>query len=599
MINNVSRQVFLKIFRRVFFLQLLSLLVIFFVTYKTTKRLIEENFAINTTEHIHKFIKKNQSYIEDEENFCKNLPINTEFILILESNKKISCLSKNFRNFSEKDILHGFDKVRIGTHEYVRNRRIKKNNLYIYFSFEKGIKNYSVYYISQANPENIGTLEIKKRLFYLFILLFLIVSLLSYISSKKLSKPVNSIIKKIFKLSNDYEERNLIEKIEGSHDSEWEIIETSFDRTQSANEKLASNLTMEITKFQVLLDAISDPILSIDPKGRILFANDSFLEILSTSRLENFIGLFYLDIARHYELKDYLDTVLNDNNSDNQGNSKPSKEIKFELKNSTKYFLVKSNKLNNVDGNHFGYVCIFNDITKLKLAEKMRVDFVGNVSHEIRTPLTSIKGYVQTLSAMMSSKEKEGKEDIFDIIESNCDRLTNLFNDLLSLSTIDSQTDVNHEPINVRLLSEQVVSNAKNVFPDAQVDIEYDTNVEDFYSDSILVENILQNLVSNSYKYIGRKGCLKITWKQIDDKILLFVSDDGQGIPAEHLPRLFERFYRVDQSRVRDPKHIDYGGSGLGLSIVKSSINKLGGKVSVKSEVSKGTEFCVEIPLKH
>ena len=173
MINNVSRQVFLKIFRRVFFLQLLSLLVIFFVTYKTTKRLIEENFAINTTEHIHKFIKKNQSYIEDEEKFCKNLPINTEFILILESNKKISCFSKNFRNFSEKDILHGFDKVRIGTHEYVRNRRIKKNNLYIYFSFEKGIKNYSVYYISQANPENIGTLEIKKRLFYLFILLFL------------------------------------------------------------------------------------------------------------------------------------------------------------------------------------------------------------------------------------------------------------------------------------------------------------------------------------------------------------------------------------------------------------------------------------------
>ena len=593
MIKNISRRIFLKIFKRVFLLQLFSLLVIFYTTYSISKSTVEKVVAENVISNVTQIVQNNIFHLNDVEEVCSLLPPTLSFFMAVEGNSKVQCRSEEFVNFDEKDILKGFNKLTLNSYLFVKNRKLKKSSLYYYFSAKYAQKNYSIYYVDSINHKDAGIDEMLSTITITHLILLLITGLLALISSFKLAQPVNSIIYKIFNLSNDYEERNIIEKIERTNQTEWEIIESSFDRTQSANEKLANSLTLEVNKFQALLNAISDPILSIDFDGKILFANNSFLEMLATSYKDDYTGTFYLDIARHYELKNYLDKILNDHKCDE---AKNVTELKFEIKGNIRHFLVKTNRLKDMKKKHYSHVCIFNDITQMKYAEKMRVDFVGNVSHEIRTPLTSIKGYIQTLEAMLTESEKQGKELIFNTIQSNCDRLTNLFNDLLSLSTIESQAEVIKEIIDIKELTEQTVSNIQNLYPELKIDVKMTYSMDEIYSDSILIENILQNLVSNCFKYIGREGCLDIDWSYEAGKILLRVKDDGQGIPKEHLPRLFERFYRVDQSRLRTPGDSEYGGSGLGLSIVKTSVAKLGGKASVKSQLNEGTEFIIEIP---
>jgi len=224
------------------------------------------------------------------------------------------------------------------------------------------------------------------------------------------------------------------------------------------------------------------------------------------------------------------------------------------------------------------------------MAEKMRSDFVANVSHEIRTPLTAIKGYVQTIESIKPDYT-ESEKDILQTIVHNCDRLTSLFNDLLSLSTIEAINEVELSETNLTEITEQSISDTLQSFRDQQVNIHTEILVNEFISNPKMVEQIIINLVSNAIKYNESSEDIKIDlkWSEDEHHVHLQITDNGPGIAKEHLPRIFERFYRVDQSRNRN-----YGGTGLGLAIVKHLVQKLGGKISVSSELNIGTIFKIQ-----
>lgn len=223
-----------------------------------------------------------------------------------------------------------------------------------------------------------------------------------------------------------------------------------------------------------------------------------------------------------------------------------------------------------------------------RVLEKMRGEFVANVTHELKTPLTSISGFIETLQAgAINDPEISGR--FIDIIAIETERLKRLIDDILTLSDIENRNQVNKTRINVKNSVESTVSFLKPIADERKIvlisEVAEDMVIE---GDEDRFRQMLFNLTENAIKYSNESGRVWITGKTEEDCNIISVKDEGIGIPAEHLDRLFERFYRVDKSRSRK-----VGGTGLGLSIVKHIAVLFGAKLEVESEVGKGSEFIV------
>lgn len=236
-----------------------------------------------------------------------------------------------------------------------------------------------------------------------------------------------------------------------------------------------------------------------------------------------------------------------------------------------------------------GKVTVIQDVTDLKTLEQMRSQFVANVSHELRTPLTSIKGFSETLRDV---EDPTTKNKFLDIIEAEADRLNRLIEDILTLSSIENQEvqiadiiDLMNATKNSMGLLE-VQAKAKNIELSLIVKGE-----PEIIGDADMYQQMILNLVENAIKYTRANGRVKVRLEEWFDSIILKVEDTGIGIPTEHLPRLFERFYRVDKAR-----HRAEGGTGLGLAIVKHIVITFGGTIQVESEPGKGSIFTITLP---
>lgn len=223
-----------------------------------------------------------------------------------------------------------------------------------------------------------------------------------------------------------------------------------------------------------------------------------------------------------------------------------------------------------------------------RVLEKMRGEFVANVTHELKTPLTSISGFIETLQAgAINDPEISGR--FIDIIAIETERLKRLIDDILTLSDIENRNQVNKTRINVKNSVESTVSFLKPIADERKIvlisEVLEDMVIE---GDEDRFRQMLFNLTENAIKYSNESGRVWITGKTEEECNIISVKDEGIGIPAEHLDRLFERFYRVDKSRSRK-----VGGTGLGLSIVKHIAVLFGAKLEVESEVGKGSEFRV------
>jgi len=257
-------------------------------------------------------------------------------------------------------------------------------------------------------------------------------------------------------------------------------------------------------------------------------------------------------------------------------------------------FQVGSALLRDDDYQVAGVVATFNDITELRNVERMKTEFVSSVSHELRTPLTSIKGFVRTLLDDTDGYyEREMQREFYQIIDTECDRLVRLISDLLNVSRIESgkTLELIVKPIDLPGLIERRVGSQRSYTTRHQFEIRCDSPFPEIAADEDKIDQILTNLLSNAVKYSPDGGKVTVEARDCGDHVSVSVADEGVGIPAEHLDKIFVRFHRVDNRDTRGA-----GGTGIGLYLVKHLVEAHGGRVAVESEVGKGSTFTFTIP---
>ena len=327
-------------------------------------------------------------------------------------------------------------------------------------------------------------------------------------------------------------------------------------------------------RLEAILKSMDSGVIAIDRAHNIIMINPYAKKIFGINK--DIIGKNLMDSIRDIEFENvFINTDDNYN------------EIKI-LWPSERFLRVKTADIIN-EKIHIGTVAVVQDITDLKRLEKMRTEFVANVSHELKTPLTSIKGFAETL---MFVEDTENKEKFLNIINDEAERLTRLINDILALSDIELHKEEKQEIIDVNQAINDVFNLMRNTAEKKNITISLlGEKVNPLVGDRDQFMQMLINLVDNAIKYSEINDNVYIGTTHESNNCLIWVEDSGVGIPKEHIPRLFERFYRVDKARSRAR-----GGTGLGLAIVKHIVLGFRGTIEIESELSIGSKFIVKIP---
>lgn len=366
-------------------------------------------------------------------------------------------------------------------------------------------------------------------------------------------------------------------------------LENALNRIRQKLKKKRESLAKEREETEALVSAVVDAIVSVNLEEKVVFFNSQFANHFM-NREQTHVQPRLAEILRVPEVLANFEAALKKGRA-----STINVKIHSQLDSMPKYYTVSVAPLRQAKTrNVYGAMGIFHDITDLKRVEQIRIDFVGNASHELRTPLTSIKGYLETVNEDFKAKRLDSVEKFLVVINRNVDRLIELVNDLLTISTLESTGGIKPDMVAVEAISRQALLHVEPLRQQKNHDIQLLDHVGEFYADPTRVEQVLVNLISNAIKYIQADGKIRIEWEHNDaGEVILRVIDNGPGIPYEHLGRLFERFYRIDKGRTRDA-----GGTGLGLSIVKHIMQSHGGTVMVRSEVGVGTEFTCIFPVR-
>lgn len=342
----------------------------------------------------------------------------------------------------------------------------------------------------------------------------------------------------------------------------------------------------EREESQAFLGAIQEAVVTFNLQKQIVFFNPQFAA--------NFIGSSnsskkrYMDqIFDQKEVLSAIEEVLKTGSS-----QKVILRLPTLFDSNSRFFNISLAPVRKQKNQElYEVVAVFYDITDIKKAEQIRIDFVGNASHELRTPLTSIKGYVETLRDDIENKRFDQADRFITIVSRNVDRLIDLVNDLLNLTKMESSSDLRVQSFNPIQISQAVIGELMLLAQEKNLVLKSTSEIHEMKADSQKVEQVLRNLISNAIKYIPESKEIHVNWKTGPQEIQLIVSDNGPGIPEEHHARLFERFYRIDRGRSRE-----MGGTGLGLAIVKHIMQSHRGSIEVRSKPGEGTTFICHFP---
>jgi len=421
-----------------------------------------------------------------------------------------------------------------------------------------------------------------------FLTLLITLCIFSLWYARKLVFPLGRLLLKTQNLVARHPRVLTEEDLEEEAFGEWCDLESQIDDLGKNLESTVQSLTTEQVELDAIMGAISDAILAVDLDEVPIFYNSRFEMIFGGGKVRRNVKLW--EILRDPEiLKSYKRALT-------EGKSGGTRAFSLEVENQQKrYFSLSVSPLRKQGGVIYGALGIFHDITELKVAEQMRIDFVANVSHELRTPLTSIKGYTETLLLDSKKAPKEGPEkEYLSIIARNAERLMNLMGDLLELSALESSVLLHKEVISTKEITERVLKQLEPRFQAKHQVANLTIEAASVLADPNRIEQVLINLLDNASKYTPDGGQIAISWelpKKGGKDCFLKVQDNGPGIPAEHLGRLFERFYRIDKARSREQ-----GGTGLGLAIVKHIMQRHEGAVWVESTLGHGSTFTCRFP---
>jgi two-component system phosphate regulon sensor histidine kinase PhoR len=418
-------------------------------------------------------------------------------------------------------------------------------------------------------------------------LAFLITILVSVIMARRLVIPLGRLIEKTRRLREfPFEgEESEPEALTFDEPGEWYELERALNRLGRDLRHKTIRLSREKTELRAIMAAVSEAVLAINADRRLLFYNPQF------AYLFNLKGSSAASTNPHISELLRSDEVLATYDQALAGESaRRELQISVSGERLPRHFQLSVAPLRKKHNQEiYGAAGIFHDITELKRAERIRIDFVGNVSHELRTPLTTINGYLQTLAEDFAKERYGEAKEFLQIVAGNAMRLKNLVEDLLDLSALESGKELAPEYVSVQDVTEAVL---RQVHASGhRIHLQYD--VQEVWADPKRLEQVLRNLMENAVRYVPEGRNIEVRWlKNEAQKVELRVKDDGPGIAPQHLARLFERFYRVDEARARTN-----GGTGIGLSLVKHIVQRHGGQVRVSSQLGQGSEFVCEFPL--
>ena len=366
-------------------------------------------------------------------------------------------------------------------------------------------------------------------------------------------------------------------------------VPDALDRLTEELGEMASELRAGIVRLEnerdrleAILAAMVEGVIVIDGHGTILRANERVAETFGIEGGRSLAGLRLWDLTRDVEFNAVVREALSSRTPTFR-----EVELRGAIQRHLKVTVGPTADLS-------AWVLVFHDVTETKRLERVRTDFVANVSHELRTPLTAIKGFAETLSSS-GFDDRARAQHFVSIIDRQAERLSRLIDDLLILSDLElGKMPVRVRPTAVAPIVRDVVellaAPAQRGGVAVQADIDDGLQV---LGDPDRLAQVVSNLLDNAIKYTPERGRVRIHGRVADGNgsVELSVEDTGAGIPAEDLPRLAERFYRVDKARIRE-----LGGTGLGLSIVKHIVQAHGGTLRIESRVGVGTTVTVSLP---
>ncbi|MDA3885903.1 MAG: ATP-binding protein [Candidatus Delongbacteria bacterium] len=426
--------------------------------------------------------------------------------------------------------------------------------------------------------------QFSNNLGILGILVLIILILVSFYLSRRFSKPLIELTK----ISDLYSSGDFSQKPGTYKNQETQQLAVSMKSMAVQIDEKIKKLTSQKNEQNAILESMVEGVIALDQNGNIILLNEAaakFLEIDPKYAVNRLLH----QVIRNSSIQRFVDEIVETNSEVDRTVVIPDttgKEFIFKLQGTT---------IKDHNENQMGAVFVMHDITALKEIETIRKDFVANVSHELRTPLTAIKGFIETLLEG-AGDVKEDREKFLNIVNNHVERLSTITQDLLTLSKLDKDEDREVALEFAEALPNEIMRNAKEIFAstlkkrDMEIKIRNNCNRKIFCNQQ-LIEEALINLVDNAIKYSNSNKVIEIECNNDGQYSFISVRDFGQGIGEEHIPRLFERFYRIDKARSRKE-----GGTGLGLSIVKHILNLHNGRIEVESKPSIGSKFTLVIP---
>jgi two-component system phosphate regulon sensor histidine kinase PhoR len=420
--------------------------------------------------------------------------------------------------------------------------------------------------------------EVRRRILTASLVAAIVALLIAYFFSRSFTRRISRL--------RGFAERlvkaNFTERLLVDADDELGALARSLNSTASQLHNLLERLGLESARREAILTSMVEGVLAVDQDLRITFYNASFARAVGL-RAEIPEKVPLVEVVRDPVLREILSRVVTGGETLKQRLQLPAAEGRA--------FEVQAAPLRVAGGR--GAIAILHDITDLERLERVRRDFVANVSHELRTPLTAIRGYTETLLEG-ALEDQENNRKFLEIIKNHSTRLNSIASDLLALSELESgKTSAEQTPVSVRASIEAALRTVEAEARSRRVKL-ICGRVEDVavVGDRVRLEQALVNLLTNAVKFNRPEGEVRVeVLRTQDDQVSVTIADNGIGIPSADLPRLFERFYRVDKARSRE-----MGGTGLGLSIVKHIVERMHGRVTVESQLGKGSVFTVLLP---
>jgi two-component system, OmpR family, phosphate regulon sensor histidine kinase PhoR len=426
------------------------------------------------------------------------------------------------------------------------------------------------------------TIQIRIALAGFFIVL--ISAALSYLISRRISRP----FEEIQKLAEAYSRGYFETRIPAFNGKEIERIAKAMKGMADEMRDRIETITRQRNELNAVLSSMIEGVIAVDLDGKVLSINGTAGRLFQIDPVRS-TGRTIEELSRNPRLTGFVARALDEGDAFEE-------DMAVRVGTEDRILNVRSTSLQDSEGGHIGTLLVIADVTHIRELENMRRDFVANVSHEIKTPITAVKGFVETL--LDGALENPGDARRFlGIIEKHTRRLEAIVEDLLSLSRIEQEGELAKmvfAEFGLKRVLESAIQLCKAKAEPKGIKISLDCPDElRANGNARLLEQAVVNLLDNAVQYSPRESSILVHAGNVDGGTKISVRDQGCGIAAEHIQRIFERFYRVDKGRSRS-----IGGTGLGLAIVKHIVQAHGGKITLDSAPGKGSTFTIHLDLK-